>query len=165
MKKFKNIESLQKFIKDKCKSGMNDVGKKVQESLKFFVLKNVYCAFTPEEYQRTYQLLESISFKLLQSNKNQITVDIYFDKSKMQHTTLFGSEKLAISPNSNVYIPKWVDEGKTWDKPFHPRGGGHFMKDTLNDVKKNHRGFHYFAYSLVEHLRKSGIQVKKIKMI
>lgn len=159
MPSFSSLSSLENYVKRKAENGLQEVGERVKKCLEFYVTRNIYSTYSPKDYDRTFELLDSITFKI---NKGSIggstEVEIYFDPNKMNHFSIAGQSSSGISVGDRVYIPKWVDEGDTWrPKPES------FMKDTEIDLKKIQGGFKYFAKGLVDYLRSQGIQVTKLK--
>ncbi len=103
---FNSLSQLRNYVISNSKGGMMAVAEKVKSILKEYVENDVYNSYEPAKYKRTYELLDSISVKVLSIDSNGIKVEIYFDANKMSHTTLFGDENLGLKAGDNVYIPK-----------------------------------------------------------
>lgn len=106
MLSFNSLSALRKYVMSSSKEGMNIVGEKVKEVLKEYVQNDVYDSYEPTEYKRTYELIDSITVKVIGTVGDSIMVEVYFDKDKMNHATLFGDDNLGIEAGDNVYIPK-----------------------------------------------------------
>lgn len=113
MPSFSSLSALRKYIISNSQEGMSIVGEKVKEVLREYVQNDVYDSYEPTKYKRTYELIDSITVKVVGTVGDSIMVEVYFDEDKMSHTTLFGDDNLVVEVGDNVYIPKWVDEGYT----------------------------------------------------
>lgn len=115
---FKNVSQLQAYIKqESIKALQNEVGEKIKEILQKHVNENLYDAYSEGVYKRTYELVNSVTVGVTNDRGNTIELEVYFDPYKMNHTSLFGSEKLGISIGERVYIAQWVNDGFTWNRP------------------------------------------------
>ncbi len=165
MKSFSSLSELRSYLTKEINIGSKAIALQVQEALKFYVMKDVYNAYTPKEYERTYELLDSISFKVIGNNGGKIQIEVYFDPDKMSHTTILGDGSLGLEAGDNVYIPRWVDEGHTWrsgERYNSVDKATGFMKDTMEDLIKMDGGFEFFAMGLVKYLKSQGIEVTNL---
>lgn len=159
MLSFNSLSALRKYVMSSSKEGMNIVGEKVKEVLKEYVQNDVYDSYEPTEYKRTYELIDSITVKVIGTVGDSIMVEVYFDKDKMNHATLFGDDNLGIEAGDNVYIPKWVDEGYTWRPSRIEKNPTNFMKDTVRELESGSGSYPLYVVGLVNYLKSKGIQV------
>lgn len=116
------------------------------EDLRAAVQTNVYDRRQPEFYQRSFQLLESITASDVRLNGNTIEFEIFFDNSKMNHTTLAGDTawngkklNVAFLVDQGHYNPKgsivpgqpipWLDD--------YP--GAEFIQAAIEKIKEDLR--------------------------
>lgn len=112
MHSFNSLGELESFVMNNAKAGLQTVvANKVKKILRDYVEENVYSSYTPRLYQRTNELIDSISIRLLGASSKGVMVEIYFSPDKMNHTSLLGGS--GVNAGDNVYIPRWVDEGET----------------------------------------------------
>lgn len=159
MPSFSSLSALRKYIISNSQEGMSIVGEKVKEVLREYVQNDVYDSYEPTKYKRTYELIDSITVKVVGTVGDSIMVEVYFDEDKMSHTTLFGDDNLGVEVGDNVYIPKWVDEGYTWRPNRAEKNTTNFMKDTIRELESGSGGYPLYVVGLVNYLKTKGIQV------
>jgi hypothetical protein len=104
----------------------------------------IYDAYTPLEYERTYELLNAVTSDVIITPTN-IEIKVYFDPEKMHHTTLGGSEKYSLKAGDYIdsLLPIWLNEGWRWegytgdDDMFRARPGGHFFEEAVEKIRKD----------------------------
>ena len=103
MPTFKDLNSLFKHIEKKVAESMNDVGKVVAEETKTTINDVVYSQ-QPKEYERTFQLRDSITNFPARVEGNTVVVEIDHD------TSLIISDPDNFTHGSNFYDPKDISE-------------------------------------------------------
>lgn len=83
---FKNQKQLEKFLLNKCRLAMLKAQDEVYSIIKRFVYQ-YYSEFQPDEYIRTYQLLESLVQPRIVSDGKGYKAEIYFDVDKINYQT------------------------------------------------------------------------------
>lgn len=83
---FKSEAQLRKYILDKCKIAVAEAQSKAYRVIDTF-LNEYYNEFTPEEYIRTHQLLNSLVKTDIKSTGAGYVAEIYFDVSKLNYQT------------------------------------------------------------------------------
>jgi len=95
-------------------------------------------------YDRTYDLIESITGKVTIDDEGYLNLDIYFDASKLKHYPIYNSdgtqntEHNPIYDNKKIYIPSLLDEGhvqKLWNHVDYP--AMHFVENALEKIKED----------------------------
>lgn len=81
---FKNEAELKKYILAKCKNAIIKSQAQVYQIIDRFV-KQFYVEFTPEMYERTYQLFRSLVKGDIVSTSNGYEAYVYFDVDMLDH--------------------------------------------------------------------------------
>lgn len=103
----------------------------------------VYDAYSPIEYERTFNLINSITTIDLIVTSSSIEFKVIFDPNKLEHETYGGSKKYGLSAHDEIgglLIP-WLNEGFQHDgyqggyDMFHARPGAHFLEEAIAKIK------------------------------
>jgi hypothetical protein len=79
MADFSSLKSLENYLQGKIKGAMNDVGRMGEQLVKDTMDEVVY-AHEPAEYQRTFELRDSITWYRHDDLKDGVTIEIYSDE-------------------------------------------------------------------------------------
>ena len=83
---FKNEKQLKAFLLQKCKSALAKSQQQIYQIIDRFV-KEYYAEFSPEMYERTYQLYRSLVKSEVVLTRNGYEAQIYFDLSSLDYVT------------------------------------------------------------------------------
>ena len=83
---FKNESQLKSFLLNKCKNALIKSQEQVYQIIDRFV-KEFYAEFSPEMYERTYQLFRSLVKSEIIPTSNGYKAEVYFDYSSLVYTT------------------------------------------------------------------------------
>lgn len=83
---FKNEAELKAFLLKKCKNALVKSQEQVYQIIDRFV-KEFYAEFSPEMYERTYQLYRSLVKSDIVSTGNGYEAQVYFDLSSLDYVT------------------------------------------------------------------------------
>ena len=81
---FKNTKELKSYIFKKSESAMIQAQSKVYQIVNTFV-KEFYVGYSPAQYERTYQLYQSLIKSDVQISGNSIIATVYFDASRLDY--------------------------------------------------------------------------------
>lgn len=81
---FKNTKELKSYILKKNESAMIQAQSKVYQIVNTFV-KEFYVGYSPAQYERTYQLYQSLIKSDVQISGNSVTATVYFDASRLDY--------------------------------------------------------------------------------
>jgi hypothetical protein len=129
-KKFQTVSSLQIHLKNNIQEAiqvrLTEIIIKVVDS---FLHKNVYDKYTPSEdsmysYDRTYELLNSITVSEPKMGHKQATFEVYMDTDKIEPNETVGDTwnqhaDIKYTEDTSEYIPMWVEygtQGSLWDR-------------------------------------------------
>ena len=90
---FKNWSQLERFLEREIEINLQKIGTEIASVLRNYVYLNWYADHTPKYYERTMEVLNSISVKPVKKNGNKYEVEIFFDKNKISMV------------ESNYYVP------------------------------------------------------------
>lgn len=170
MKRFQTVSALQAHLKksivDSVESRLVEICYKVVEKN---ILDRVYRAYIPKgeyAYDRTYELMDSLTIDNISVENKCVTFEIFMDASKIKpYETGDGewnqhqSMPTDSTPSYDVseYIPQWIEEGTSgslWD-----REGAHYMEQSWIELDI---GTNNLAKELENALRAEGWDVKFI---
>ena len=83
---FKNEAQLKNFLLAKCKNALIKTQEQVYQIIDRFV-KQFYAEFSPEMYERTYQLYSSLVKSDIIPDGNGYKVEVYFDLGSIGYVT------------------------------------------------------------------------------
>lgn len=139
-----------KDLLDKTARGITTaVAEEARKKLIELTATNVYDAYQPKKYDRTYQLIDSISRNKTRSiyNGSKYRNEVYFDINKIKTTapssTQWGSYEDFSGNDVRKEVIGWMEEGSS---PLYGRGndliygghpGAHMIKETSEWVESN----------------------------
>lgn len=139
--KFNNIKSLFAYMDNKIKRSLDDIGKEVMAKLRYNVNHSVY-DWTPARYERTRQVLESISRLEAAWAGGRYVAEVYFDPMKIRpiiqsgkwnaHASFGGRWAMGDIAGSNLIA--WLERG-TPDNPYFQHEAHGFIKETVGWIE------------------------------
>ena len=144
--KFSNKEQLKKYLEKIAIDGLRYCAGRAEIMLKRLLKKRLYDAYDQSMYDRTYELLNSISHsEVIKENNNSYYVEIYYDTDEIrsyprkedglfsykwgQHTSFDGED-------TSEWIPLWIEEGT--DNQYYSHKGTHSIEDTKEWLSKEY---------------------------
>lgn len=136
---FKNMKQVNRYLEKQAKIGLEYCAYRAETKLKELLKKRVY-EFEPEIYERTFELLNSISKSEVIKVHNSYYVEIYYDTDKIrsyprdyplwgQHTDFSGNDV-------SYWIPKFIEEGT--DNKYYSHKGTNSIEDCKDWIKKEY---------------------------
>lgn len=135
---FKNLDEYFKYVKKQIKSVLEQIAEEVRKELYDTVNDNLYKTYNPKQYQRTYELLNSISKTEIKENSDgEYYVVIYYDTDKIlaypslsnltgdknEYGSLWGQHADFYGNDVSEYIPLWIEHGTSGvNNPYHRKG-------------------------------------------
>ena len=162
--KFNSLKELNAYAKkqmeDIARTKLNDI---VMEALREFVVAKVYHAYFPKEYQRTHELLNSITIGETKDDGKTITASIYFDADKIvpntnpnwsQHASVYNYEiDEKYNEPINEMIPYYMNYGT--DSPVFSHQPALFLEETIKSLNSG-----LLRSELIKFLKQRGITAK-----
>jgi len=94
---------------------------------------NLYMSYTPKYYERTYQLLNSVSSSV-KFNTTSFEIKVFCDSEKMNHFSVVDGQPTGVAPLMN-YGFSWNGwEGTTPDY-FHNRPESKFLETAMKKIQ------------------------------
>lgn len=143
---FKSIDEIKTAILDRAKIAMENAQEEVYVIMQN-VLKQFYAEFTPEMYDRTYQLLSSCVKGSIRNEGNKIVTEVYFDSGLLHYTT--GEQPTG----KEVMWAAALGEHGAWGMHMIS-GDTEIFPDSVEAIKR------YIFPILKSELQKAGIPVK-----
>ena len=106
-----NLASLYEILNKQVSQAIEeDTAYEIVDKLDNYIFKKVYNAYSPVDYIRTYELLNSVSIKVEKTTKNNFKVKIFCDSLKMNHRSWSNNKP-------KVYVATFVNDGSTIGRP------------------------------------------------
>ena len=163
-KVFSDFNSLIKHLENNILIDVQKIGEEVKTVLKNNVRVLWYerngTGWTPQDYERSFQLINSITCKKAIKVGNKYQVEIYFDTDKIQ--PMYGTDDkpwtrhMSITDFEDVSeaIPLWIEEGNN-NSPIYSYEGVHPVQTTIDNLKSDN----YIKERLRELLKTQGYKV------
>jgi hypothetical protein len=125
---FNNLSQVEQYIMKQLEESMRILANDIKKLIKDYIYKNLYLIYTPHEYQRTGQFLESLDVKVTRKG-NLVEAEIFFntdfidmnyveDSGWNQHMSVDGSE-VWNGEKVSSWIPYFMEFGvknSLWDR-------------------------------------------------
>lgn len=142
-KQFTNLNDLYKYLESQIEVNLDKIAKEIASVLKHYVQENWYNRMDSvklgfDQYQRTFEVLNSISCEKVKKVGNSFEVKIFFDENKIHsihrdgtwnaHMSLDGSTEYG-----GMSIPEWVVYWLNYgqNSPVYSYPGGGFLEETI----------------------------------
>lgn len=142
---FNSMSDMLKYVQNEIAIvSKNELGERIKKELAAFVFKKVY--FYPAyEYDRTFDLINSITIGDVKEEDGGISCSVYFDSDKIiptqsdnkwqQHRSVFNyDEDIKYSESISDMIPYYLEYGTQSPIYSHPAHG--FMEATIRSLNK-----------------------------
>jgi hypothetical protein len=165
--RFKTVSALQGHLKSSIMTAIEGkVTAICMDVVQEYVRKNVYEAYIPqgdEAYDRTFDLLNSVTIGNLSIGYKYASFEIYMDTGKINPQIRNGTQGYGgwnahadvHSIDVSEYIPLWAEEGTSGS--LHDREGAHYMEDAYFDLSGGE-----LAVALANSLRSQGWNVVSV---
>lgn len=152
---FNNLDDLFKHLENTVNESLVPTAEIIRDLVKEYIQKNLYEAYTPQSYNRTYELINSISVNKISNN----TYEIYYDVDKIfpYITTTFWNQHASISEyDRSEYLPYYIERGTSKaDGSLFERKPLGAMQSIIDNKNKSHKKI--LQYIVLE-LKKQGIR-------
>lgn len=123
-KQFKSLGEAIKYIKNAQTQASTAIGREVEDIVRETTKENLYESYTPENYKRTYDMLNMI--RMTESTMNSVTVAI---EDTGGHTSW---EK----PYPHVYVAPILEEGGyTWERGGRRKPPTKIIEDSVEKAE------------------------------
>lgn len=150
-------DQLQKYLNRHIGIALQQTGKDVEKLVYDYIMENWYI-YTPNEYLRTYQFINSLRVSKVIETNGRYYVSIYFDTSAIRASSVNDSrwnQHMSIhGEDVSGAIPLWIEEGNNPNNknPIYEYDGIHMMKNVSQQNLK-------ILQSITLHLKEKGFDV------
>jgi hypothetical protein len=137
-KNFDTLSSIYKYLESEVIINTSKIAKEIADVLKNYVRLNWYNDHSPSQYQRTMDILNSISITDVKKNRNGYSVKIFFDDSKInmiEYDGLFNAHMGIYGETSyqGMSLPQWVVYWMNYgqNSPIYSYEGVGFLEDVI----------------------------------
>ena len=154
-KKFQNLSSYFNYVDKILEKCMKEVGVQLKNEMANYIFEKVYRERTPEEYVRTFQILDSITYNLDGSNgtyKVKVGYDTDLIKPEYNEDSFFNSHMSLSGEDVSDITPYFIEKGNGRNPYKHYDGVNalRFMKEYIED---------YATVKLAVLLHQKGIKI------
>ena len=159
-KRHQTVSSLQAYLKESIVDGIeNEVKSIAMRTIRRYIHQNVYQRYSPAEggYERTYELVDSITLGNINVGTKYITFDVFMDTSKInpyEQKSWNAHANADYTQDTSDYIPLWIEEGT--DGSLWDRDGAYYMQDSVRELDDRRE----IKFALYFALRRQGWEVK-----
>jgi hypothetical protein len=127
-KTFTSLDKLMKYLENDIIYSLGIVAEDIKKIIRDYVEKEVYQKYEPYEYNRTYELLNSLDISEIKKTGNIYSFSVFFNPEKInmyntddkwsQHKSVFGYESWH-GMQLNELIPWFIENGtenSLWDR-------------------------------------------------
>lgn len=104
MPTFKSFNELKKYIEKASRQSMKEVGEELKDIFKEAIQEEVYDAYSPSKYERTYQLRDKM-VEITRATGDSVEVSV-------THT----GDHISYVNGTRFYVPYGLEGGHTWGR-------------------------------------------------
>ena len=128
-KKFQTLNDYYNYVNKQLEICMDEVGRQLKMEFQNQVFEKVYKARNPKEYERTFNLLDSVQYKLTNTN-GVIKVELYYDtdliKSEYNEYSYWNQHMSLSGEDVSKDIPYYTEYGNK--SPIYSYKGAYIVK-------------------------------------
>lgn len=142
---FSNSNQLKRYMDKMIREGLEYCAWRAENMLRKLLEERLYDFYDPKMYERTYELLNSISHSnIIKLNNGTYYVEIYYDTDKIRSyprtsdgwTYKWGQHTSFNNEDVSSWIPTWIELGT--NNGHYPHNGTHSMEDTKKWISKEY---------------------------
>lgn len=148
---FKNTNYLYDYIEIQIKTYLSQAGERIKEVIKDYIQERFYDQYDPQFYDRTDQLLNSVTCTKVKQIGNTYQIEIYLNTDGVNYYSWENGQRMKIDPELIFEASSEGWHGAT-------QTDGRFMDEAKADLKKGN------SYDLIKdfqkYLKGKGISTK-----
>lgn len=142
---FSNKNQLRRYLEKMVIDGLNYCCYRAEAMLKKLLQERLYDAYDPKMYDRTFELIDSISHSEVIKVNNTYYVEIFYDDDMIRsyprkenglYTYKWGQHTSFDNEDVSHWIPLWIEEGT--DNKYYSHKGTHSIEDTREWLSKEY---------------------------
>lgn len=152
------------YIEKQLQDSLRLVALEVEDMMKQYILDNLYNVYTPKDYARSYNYVNSLTVRRVYKNsKGELETEIYFDPDKIYSREIhdrYWNQHMSLDKSTtwngvpiNELIPYFMEEGVSgkWD-----REGIYVVKNILRKLDQDKE----FKRMMAEKLNEKGLKIE-----
>jgi hypothetical protein len=160
------LNKILKTIDNDMILSLDKIGKHIKDLLTRTLETRWYSSYTPKDYIRTRQLIDSLSVSKAKKIAGMYAVHIYFDDAKIfpmdspepgkfpAHKNITDGQSSYQGMTYGELLPMWIEHGQ--HSSIHSYTGVHAVEDTRNFLIQDQ----YLKNNIIEYLKEAGYQVQ-----
>ena len=156
-KKFQTLNDYCNYVNKQLEKCMDEVGRQLKNEMANYIFEKVYRTRTPKEYERTFQILDSITYKLEKQGNGSYAVRVGYDTNlitpKYEDSSFFNVHMSLSGEDMSDITPYFIEKGNGVNPYKHYDGVNalEFMCKYMED---------YATVKLATLLHQKGIKIK-----
>ncbi len=151
--KSSDLKRVISYVEKHAKFALEEVAKTVEEIIKEYILENLYNAYEPKAYTRTYNYINSLTIDKVKKEGNGYSVKLFFDTAKIfpqppddlgrwsRHSSITSYGANRMPDDISDMIPLWMEygvKGSLWDRDgiYSMENAKKTMEETKYHLKK-----------------------------
>lgn len=160
-----DLKRMLQYAERHMKFALEEVAKIVEEEIKDYIKHNLYDAYSPTHYTRTYDYINSLTVGKVKKEGSGYTIEIFFDTDKIypqppdgvgrwsRHSSITSYNNGGSGDDVSDMIPIWIEygtSGSLWD-----RDGIYSMENTKKIMEQTK----YHLHEIKKVLEKRGFKI------
>lgn len=141
MPTFKNIRDLNKYLESPMELFLLQAGQKIRKVIREYIQERFYNQYDPLYYDRTYQLLDSVTCTDVKKVGNKYQLEVYLNTDGVNYYNYVDGSRQSIDPQLIFEISSQGWHGAT-------QTDGRFMEEAKQDLQNG------VSYNIFEDFKK-----------
>ena len=138
-KKFSSLFAYYDYVDKQLKFCMNEIFIQLKNEMKDYLFQNWYKKYTPTQYNRTFNLLDSITFKLEKQGNASYVVKVGYDTdlihAEYDEYSFFNQHMSMGGEDVSDIVPYYIEKGNGKNPYFMYKGIGvlEYMREYMEE--------------------------------
>lgn len=153
---FNNYKQLEKYMNKMIIDGLEYCAWRAESMLKQLLKERLYDFYEPSMYDRTFELLNSITHgNIIKLNNNTYYIEVFYDTDKIRsyprkenglYTYKWGQHTSFQNEDVSEWIPTWIESGT--NNKYYSHKGTKSMEDTKKWISNEYNRLFRLALKL-----------------
>ena len=109
MATFNNLEDLMKIVENEAKKAMEYTAREMQKRIRVLILEEIYSVYRPEQYERTFNLLNSVEVVPIQKQGNEWIIEVRFKNNTHTNKSWYNAEGAGIHKGDTTTLSQIME--------------------------------------------------------